>query len=113
MLLLPRAHQQGPSKPTSGPLIQELSTSPAAAPELPRPQYSLHTTDTTCSVTVHLPLVDSVGELDLDASEVDLSLHAPEKYSLVVKFPRPVDDTCVSAEFNKQHHVLVVKLAFK
>ena len=77
---------------------------------LPKPQYSLTHENKVITVTIHLPGVPSVSDIDLDVSEYDLSLYVPGKYTLLVRFPCKVDDANVKASFNKQFSMLAVTL---
>lgn len=95
-----------PSK--AAPLIQEISSPTVPTLSLAKPQYTMKNEKGLITLTVHLPDVQSIAEMDLDISEHDISLLAPEKYSLEVSFPCTVDDASVTAAFNKQFKMLEV-----
>ncbi|KAK3728600.1 hypothetical protein QZH41_011683 [Actinostola sp. cb2023] len=61
-------------------------------------------------VTIELPNVSSVNQCELDVSETDVLLNVPSLYSLQVDLPQKVDDSQVTASFNKTKKVLIIKL---
>jgi hypothetical protein len=95
------AHSAAPSR--SKPLIAPLED----AKEI-TPTYSLGPTadGSALVLTVDLPEVDSVAEIDVDISPRKVELHVLDAYRLVLPLNQTIDDEAAAAKFLKKRHVL-------
>jgi len=82
---------------------------PSPAPKRARiPSYSVELIPAGLRVTVQLPGVASVSDIDLDVTRMALALDVPDIYHLDLKLPKPVDEDEVAAKWLKQESALEI-----
>lgn len=98
---LASAHSAAPSRST--PLIAPLEDVKEITPT-----YSLSPTadGSALVLTVDLPEVDSVAEIDVDISPRKVELHVLDAYRLVLPLEQTIDDEAAAAKFLRKRHVL-------
>lgn len=78
------------------------------------PVYNLvkNSEDSCFSIRVELPLVNTVGEIDLDVSSTLLKLSVPDVYDLEVELSTAVNPDDTTAKFKKKQHLLLLNLPY-
>lgn len=89
---------------------------PSASAALVAPEYSVeevvgYNGQQLIEVTVELPRVESISDVDLDIEDDTLELEAEGCYRLVAKLPHGVDLDTIKAKFDKAAKQLVVTAA--
>jgi len=98
------------SAPTK-PLIQVVSETPSA---VETPQYRLGSSaedeEPATLLTVWLPGVTSVQDVDLEVGSTEACVSVEERYELILELPVPVDPDELSAKFDKCAQSLSLRL---
>ncbi|KAL5019766.1 hypothetical protein ScPMuIL_002658 [Solemya velum] len=95
-------------------MIEEISTDKV---QLSTPKYDVNIIEApeaggekNVVVKIHLPLVKSVDECELDISEDDLKLFVGDKYELHVPLPEPIVEDDANAKFSKKLCALTIRM---
>jgi len=72
------------------------------------PGYSIEPSDNALVITIKLPNVVSVSEIDKDVSRTSLELEVSDLYKLNVRLPQAVDEDEVSAKWVKSDRKLIL-----
>ena len=99
--------------PTVGIWKEPEVASPMPNPETKKggvevPLYSMEPSDNGLTVSIQLPNVASVSEIDMEVTRTTLELEVPDLYKLKVRLPQAVDEDEVSAKWVKQERKLVL-----
>lgn len=99
-----------------GVVIEELATAGGGEVDeesgVATPEYTV-VTDAAANevvVTVQLPNVGSVGEIELDVTQKSFRLNVPEQYELDFTLPQPVNHDASKAKFKKKSHKLILRI---
>lgn len=71
------------------------------------PEYTMAVVDGRLQISIQLPQVTSVAEVEVDLSRQQLKLSSL-KYSLTLNFPQPIDDGASTAKFVKKQATLKI-----
>ena len=104
--------REAPSNPVRSHLVSEQTSPlpPGATEATPEHELTDAGAEASMVLRVKLPDLDSLGDTDVDVSEETFALHAPGKYRLELRFPRPIDADEAKAKFIRKSHTLQVTL---
>jgi len=71
------------------------------------PTHTMSTSNGRMLINIHLPLVSSVRDVEVDVSRHQLRLES-QQYQLTVDFPQPIDDHASEAKFVKNTSMLKI-----
>ena len=104
------------SAATRSVVIEELGTTGGGEVDevsgVATPEYTVVTKeeDGEVVVTVQLPKVGGVGEIELDVTKESFALNVPDLYKLEFKLPQAVQHDASKAKFKKKSHKLILRI---
>lgn len=71
------------------------------------PTHTLDISNSQLTIAIHMPLIESVCDVEVDVSASQLKLDSTQ-YSLTVHFPHPIDECASTAKFVKKKNTLKI-----